>query len=310
MTGGARPHPPVLEVEDPGPLATVQDLGRSGYGHLGVPPSGAADAASLRLANRLLGNPEAAAGIEFTLGGGRLRPETPTWVALCGAVLPVTAGGRPAAMNTPIRVQGSLELGTPQAGLRTYLAVRGGIAAERVLGSAATDVLSGLGPEPLRAGAAVPLGPADDLGTMPVTVAPVAPLAAEPVLRLLPGPREDWLAENARATLHGGTYTVAPDSDRVGLRLEGPPLPRREGELPSEGLVTGAMQVPPDGRPILFLTDHPTTGGYPAVAVLADRDLRVAAQLRPGAPVRFRLQVSAHQVGRRRSAGSARLGGV
>lgn len=289
MTGIGQASAAMIEVEAPGPLATVQDLGRHGYAHLGVPPSGAADAASLRLANRLLGNPEAAAGIEFTLGAARLRLRAPAWVALSGAALPVTADGRAAAMNVPLRARRSIELGMPEAGVRTYLALRGGVAVPLVLGSAATDVLSGLGPEPLRAGTTLPLGTPGDLGAMPVDVAPTAPLPAEPLLRLLPGPRDDWLSEDGLATLRTETYTVTQDSNRVGVRFDGSPLGRHEGELPSEGIVTGAIQVPPDGRPILFLTDHPTTGGYPVVAVLASRDLPVAAQLRPGTRVRFRL---------------------
>lgn len=278
----------MIEVVSPGPLGTVQDLGRAGYAHLGVPPSGAVDGASLRLANRLLGNPEGAAGIEFTLGGAELRFHDPAWVTLTGAPLEATADGYQVSMNGPVRVRRSLQLTTPAEGVRTYLAVRGGIAAPPVLGSAATDLLSGLGPPPLSDGTTLSLGAGTGLPGMLTDTAPASPIPAEPELRLHPGPRDAWLAEGAWATLCASTYTVTPDSNRVGVRFDGPPLPRREGELPSEGIVTGGLQLPPSGQPILFLTDHPTTGGYPVVAVLATADLPVAAQLRPGTRVRFR----------------------
>lgn len=278
----------MIEVVRPGPLATIQDLGRCGYAHLGVPPSGAADAASLRLANRLVGNPESAAGIEFTLGGAYLRFHAPAWVALTGAPLEIGADGHQVSMNGPVRVRHSLVLDTPPEGVRTYLAVRGGIAVPRVLGSAATDLLSGLGPSPLSGGTTLPWDAAASLPGMLADTAPAPPVPGEPELRVRPGPRDAWLAEGTLGTLCASTYTVTQDSNRVGVRFDGPGLPRREGELPSEGIVTGALQLPPDGQPILFLTDHPTTGGYPVVAVLATPDLTVAGQLRPGARVRFR----------------------
>lgn len=278
----------MIEVVRPGPLATVQDIGRAGYAHLGVPPSGAADSASLGLANRLVGNPEGAAGIEFTLGGALLRFHDPAWVALAGAPLDAAADGYQVSMNGPVRVRHSLELATPREGVRTYLAVRGGIAAPHVLGSAAADVLSGLGTQPLSGEATLPLGAATDLPDMPADTAPVPPTPAEPEIRLHPGPRDAWLADGAWDVLCASTYTVTQKSNRVAVRLDGPRLSRREGELPSEGIVTGGLQLPPSGEPILFLTDHPTTGGYPIVAVLATADLPAAAQLRPGARVRFR----------------------
>lgn len=281
----------MIEVLAPGPYSTVQDLGRPGYAHLGVPCSGAADAASLRLANRLLGNPEGSAGVELTFGGARLAFPTGAWVAVTGAPCPLTARGPHAAagMEVPFWVPGGTELrfGTPSWGLRTYLAVRGGIAVEPVLGSRSTDSLSGLGPPPLRAGTVLPVGPVTALEPISVDLAP--PGDARPaVLRVLPGPRDDWFVPGALRALCAGPYEVSQDSNRVGVRLRGHELARaREGELPSEGMVTGAIQVPPSGQPIVFLADHPPTGGYPVIGVVLGADLPVAAQLRPGDRVRF-----------------------
>ncbi|XVQ09077.1 biotin-dependent carboxyltransferase family protein [Spirillospora sp. CA-255316] len=281
----------MIEVVRPGPLATVQDLGRPGHAHLGVPCSGAADGRALRLANRLVGNPEGSAAVEFTLGGGALRFVEAAWVAVTGASVPVGAEGRPYAMNAPCRVPAGavLELGMPARGLRSYLAVRGGLAVEPVLGSRSTDLLSGLGPAPLSPGDRLPVGPSTGLDDIRVDIAPSPEPPEVPELRVLPGPRDDWFTPGSLTTLVTRPYEVTSESNRVGVRLDGPPLTRaREGELSSEGMVTGAVQVPPNGLPILFLTDHPTTGGYPVVAVLATSDIPVAAQLRPGQRIRFR----------------------
>ncbi|MGP3959050.1 biotin-dependent carboxyltransferase family protein [Nonomuraea sp. 3N208] len=276
----------MIEVLAPGPYATVQDLGRPGYAHLGVPHSGAADAASLRLANRLVGNAEGTAGIELTFGMARLRFRAGAWVALAGAAVP--AGPvQGAGMGVPFWVPegAELRLGMPEWGLRTYLAVRGGIAVEPVLGSRSTDSLSGLGPEPLRAGTLLPVGRPE--GVISVDLAPL-PEPRPAVLRVLPGPRDDWFAHEALEEMCARPYTVSQDSNRVGVRLRGPELARaKEGELPSEGMVAGAVQVPPSGQPIVFLADHPPTGGYPVIAVVRAADLAVAAQLRPGDEVRF-----------------------
>jgi biotin-dependent carboxylase-like uncharacterized protein len=280
----------VLRVLAPGPLATVQDAGRPGWAAIGVPRSGAADRAAHDLANRLVGNRPEAATVETTAGGLRLRAERTVLVAVTGAPLPVTVAGRAAPCNAPVTVpaESELVLGAPAIGLRTYVAVRGGIDVPPVLGSRSTDRLSGLGPEPLQAGALLAVGTA--AGEEPVVdVAPVRPPSDRPVLRVLPGPRRDWLAAHAWTRLVSDGWTVSADSDRVGLRLTGPRLERaRDDELPSEGLVPGAVQVPPDGAPVLFLADHPVTGGYPVLAVVVTADLSAAAQLRPGDGVRFR----------------------
>ncbi|GGO77235.1 biotin-dependent carboxyltransferase family protein [Nonomuraea cavernae] len=279
----------MIEVLAPGPYATVQDLGRRGYAHLGVPGSGAADAGSLRLANRLVGNPEEAAGIELTYGGARLVFRSGAWVAVTGAPCPLTSRGAASGMRVPFWVPagGEVRFGAPPRGLRTYLAVRGGIAVEPVLGSRSTDSLSGLGPEPLRAGTVLPVGAVGAAEPISVDLAP-ARSPGPAVLRVLPGPRDDWFAPGALADLCARPYEVSQDSNRVGVRLRGRELARaREGELPSEGMVTGAVQVPPSGQPIVFLADHPPTGGYPVIGVVATADLSIAAQLCPGDEVRF-----------------------
>ncbi|HLM05450.1 MAG TPA: biotin-dependent carboxyltransferase family protein [Blastococcus sp.] len=280
----------MLTVLATGPAATVQDRGRPGWAGIGVTRSGAADAAASALANRLVGNEPAAAVIEVTAGGLRLRAERTVLVAVTGAPAPVTVAGRAAPFDAPVtlRAGDELGLGMPPVGLRTYVAVRGGVDVPPVLGSRSTDTLSGLGPARLSAGTSLPVGTLA-AGEPFVDVAPVRLPSSAPVLRVLPGPRRDWLEPAAWAALTGQEWTVSADSDRVGLRLAGPVLRRsRDGELPSEGLVPGAVQVPPDGAPVLFLVDHPVTGGYPVLAVVATSDLPAAAQLRPGDRVRFR----------------------
>jgi biotin-dependent carboxylase-like uncharacterized protein len=285
----------MIEVLSPGPLSTVQDLGRPGLAALGVGVSGAADRRSLRLANRLAGNPEGAAAIELTLGGLRVRFSRDARVALAGAPCAVVAGERrrPLAMDAAERVAAGEELriGAPSAGVRTYLAVAGGIAADPVLGSRSTDTLAGLCPARLARGDVLEIGSVGGeppaAGVELAGAVDVVP-GGEPSLRVTPGPRADWFAEQVRARLTATAWTVTPRSDRVGVRLEGPALERAvEGELPPEGMVEGALQVPPDGQPVLFLADHPVTGGYPVIAIVAEDDIPLAAQARPGTRLRF-----------------------
>lgn len=280
----------MIEIIQPGPLSTIQDRGRRGWAHLGVGRSGAADLASHALANRLVGNAEDAATIETTFGGLRLRSDTDLLVAVTGATSPVTVAGRAQALNAPLPLPPGAELavGVPERGLRGYLAVRGGLAVEPVLGSRATDVLSGLGPAVLRAGDRLPVGTAV-VSDPVVDLAPVPSPEAEPVLRVLPGPRRDRFDARAWPALLDTTWSVSQDTNRVGVRLDGPPLvPEVDGSLPSEPLVPGAVQVPLNARPLIFLADHPVTGGYPVLAVVRRADLGAAAQLRPGQRVRFR----------------------
>jgi biotin-dependent carboxylase-like uncharacterized protein len=280
----------VIQIVATGPLTTVQDLGRPGFASLGVSPSGAADRAALRLANRLVGNPESHAGLEITLGGLVADFTGPATLALTGATGPVELGGRQAFVNGPLRARAGdrLVVGPPVRGLRTYLAVRGGIGVPAVLGSRSTDVLAGLGPDPLARGTLLPIGaPVGEPAA--VDQAPVASVPEDIVLRVLPGPRDDWFTAASRGTFGSVTYTVSPQSNRIGLRFDGPELEREnDAELPTEGVVRGAVQVPPDGRPVLFLADHPVTGGYPVIGVVEPGDLDLAAQARPGQRVSFR----------------------
>jgi biotin-dependent carboxylase-like uncharacterized protein len=284
-----------LEVLATGPLATVQDLGRPGHARWGVSRSGAADRASSRLAQRLVGNAESAAGIEVTFGGLVVRPAVDVLVALTGAPCPVTVAGEPTGTHVTITVRAGseLQLGVPAAGLRTYLAVRGGIEVPPVLGSRATDVLGGVGPDVLAEGHRLPLGRADG-PVPPVDKAAVrTPPPGEVELRVRFGPRHDWFTDAAREELVSTSFTAGSDSSRIGVRLDGPRLGRAtDDELASEGLVRGAIQVPPSGPPTLFLADHPVTGGYPVIAVVVDEDVDRAAQVRPGQPVRFRAVTS------------------
>lgn len=280
-----------LEVITPGPLATLQDLGRPGLAALGVGQSGAADTHAFGLANRLLGNPAEAAAIEVTFGGLEVAARGGgTYVALTGAPCPMTLDGRQVAANSVIWMPdgATLRLGVPTSGLRSYLAVRGGFDVPPVLGSRSTDALAGVGPDPLAEGVTLPVG--TPTGELPdVDLAPVCPPSDdEVVLRVVPGPRADWFTDEALAALVGGSYEVTAESNRIGMRLSGEPLERAvDGELSSEGMVRGALQVPPSGQPTLFLADHPVTGGYPVIAVVVAADLPLAAQARPGQRVRF-----------------------
>lgn len=288
------PHAPdasanALEVVRAGALTTVQDLGRAGYASLGVPRSGALDLPAHRLANRLVGNPAGAATLETTLTGVALRVRRATTVAVTGAPAAVRVDGRPAAWAGAVRVPAGalLDVGRAAGGLRSYIAVRGGIAVAPVLGSRSTDVLSGLGPAPLRDGDVLPLGaPAGRPRHADTVYWPGPP--DELVLPVLLGPRDDWFTAAALRTLSAAAFSVSPNSNRIGLRTDGPVLERAvHGELPSEGMVVGAVQVPPDGRPLVFLADGPTTGGYPVIGVVPERALAAAAQAAPGLPVRF-----------------------
>ncbi|MET7292517.1 biotin-dependent carboxyltransferase family protein [Streptomyces griseoloalbus] len=278
-----------LVVVRAGALTTVQDRGRPGHAHLGVPRSGALDGPAAALANRLAGNPPDAAVLETTLNGCSVRPRSAVTVAVAGAPCRVTVDGRPVAWGAPVRVRAGsvLDVGAATSGVRAYLAVSGGIAVEPVLGSRSTDLLSGLGPAPVTDGAVLPLGTPRE-GYARVDVAPQPAPPDELVLRVTPGPRDDWFTPAAVRILTSRTYRVSSASNRIGLRTTGPPLERaRPEELPSEGMVLGAVQVPPDGTPVVFLADHPTTGGYPVIAVVRPTDLPAAAQATPGTPVRF-----------------------
>jgi biotin-dependent carboxylase-like uncharacterized protein len=292
-----------LLVEEPGPLLLVQDLGRAGSMHLGVPPSGALDPDALAQANRLVGNDRQAAGLEILLGGVRIRAEHATRIAVTGALVGLSIGGRAASWGTAesVRAGELVEIDPARKGIRSWLAVAGGIDTAPVLGSRSTDTLSRLGPEPVVAGDRLPVGPpaASDQRDLadPTHHADAASAVAVPrphpavvELPLLLGPRRDWFTEEAVASLFDQEYAVEPDSSRTALRLAaGRPLERRRREeLPSEGIVTGAVQVPASGQPLVFLADHPVTGGYPVIGVVSSEALAACAQARPGDRLRFR----------------------
>jgi biotin-dependent carboxylase-like uncharacterized protein len=274
-----------FEVLQTGPLTTIQDSGRPGQAALGIGRSGACDRTSYQLANRLVGNHPDAAALEVTFGGLQLIAEADLVYAITGAPCSNVALNAP----TLLRKGEVLQLGTPRTGLRTYVAFRGGVDVDPILGSRSTDLLSGLGPAPVAVGDVLALG--KDHGPMPgVDLAPVAdPAGGEVIVQVLPGPRRDWFTDAGRQSLIGQSYTVSSNSNRIGVRLEGDPLERaQDGELPSEGMELGALQIPPSGLPVLFLADHPVTGGYPVIAYVAASDLDLCAQVRPGQSLRFR----------------------
>ena len=275
--------------EKAGSLTLIEDLGRPGHAHLAVSRSGAADRPACIRANRLVGNADGAAVLEMTLLGATLRFEADHFVALTGADMDARLDDAPLALEaaTAVRAGQVLACGAARRGVRAYLAVAGGIEAPLLLGSRSRDVLAGLGPAPLRPGDRLAIGAAR--GT-PRAVAGVPAMPDVPTMRLLPGPRDDWFAPDALRILAGVAYTVSPDSNRIAIRLQGPVLPRAiDAELPSEGLVPGAIQVPSDGQPVVMLADHPTTGGYPVIGVVLPDDLWLLAQARPGSAVRFAL---------------------
>jgi biotin-dependent carboxylase-like uncharacterized protein len=292
-----------LEIIRPGPLSLIEDLGRPGLASSGVPRSGAADRGSFLLANQLLGNPDNAAAIECTLGGLTLRAIGELDLVVTGAPAPAKVNRSPVDHGVPMTLAAGqeLRLGAPRTGLRSYLAVRGGIDVPAELGSRSTDTLSGLGPAPLAGGDQLPIGTLFAAGS-PTRISgdsasgPFDPGQRTLTLRVTFGPRHDWFARPADLLV--GDWLVSQHSNRVGIRLDRPepgpgqPVLQRndDTELPSEGVTLGAIQLPPSGQPVLFLADHPVTGGYPVLAVLHTADVDRAAQARPGQRLRFGLE--------------------
>jgi len=288
-----------VEVLATGALTLLQDAGRPGFAHLGVTGSGAADQGAYRAANRLVGNAAGEAVLESVLGGIALRARGALLVAVTGAtgsVVVERSGGR-AAVEHPLGCSFTLgdgdvvRVGAPSDGLRTMLAVRGGFAVPPTLGSRSGDVLSGLGPAPLRAGDVLPVGAA--AGEWPEATLLPSAIGWLPgrMLAVTPGPRADLAGAAGWPRLLATEWTVSPASNRVGVRLVGPPTAldplAAAHESPSEGMIVGAVQLPPSGEPVVFLRDHPVTGGYPVIAVLTPDAVDLAAQLRPGDVVRF-----------------------
>lgn len=295
-SGGAG-HPRSLAVLATGPLSIFVDDGRPGLARLGVAASGAADRGSYRLGQRLLDLDEDGAAIEVTFGGLRLHARGLFTMVVTGADAGPTVDGARVGMNAPFFLLPGqvLALGAPASGLRSYVAVRGGFLSEPILGSRSTDVLSGIGPPALTVGDELRAGSPGTLRFAGVDQAPMGPHPAGPIeVEVVPGPRDDWFTSlDGPHGLTGREWTVSPRSNRVGIRLEGAPITRHlhfGGELPTEGMVRGAVQVPAGGQPVVFLADHPVTGGYPVIGVVAPGHLDLLAQAVPGAGVRFHVR--------------------
>jgi antagonist of KipI len=283
-----------IRVRAPGLLATVQDLGRQGFGPIGVSPSGAADPVSLRVGNRLVANDEGTAGLEMMLLGGTFIFPEGAIVALTGSDFGATLDDTRLEVGTSFEVRPgqTLCLGPTTSGARCYLCVHGGIAVAPFLGSGSTHILSGLGGfegRALRKGDVVQIGPA----TKPLRKRSVARQAAEhlsqrKVLRVTHGPQADWFSESSLRSFYASTYRVGEQSNRMGLRLEGAALSQIGGrQMITEGVSLGAIQVPAGGSPIILFVEQQTTGGYPKIANVISADLHRVGQLRPRDEIRF-----------------------
>lgn len=266
-----------IRVIEPGFQTTVQDLGRFGYAHLGVSASGAADALALRAGNLLVGNPENCPALEMTLTGGVFEFEAATVVAFTGSDFD---SGLPLWEGIAIQAGTVIRCGVSRSGARCYLAVRGGIEVPKVLGSASTHVLTGLGGRPLRQSDVLRVGAASI--RRPRTSSGPPPLISGS-LRVTDGPQ----AHRFSSELYASAYEVSEACNRMGLRLRGPAIHSPTGHLLTEGVALGAVQVPPDGQPIILFVEHQTTGGYPKPANIISADLWRIGQLRPRDHVQF-----------------------
>jgi antagonist of KipI len=284
----------IIHVKTPGLLTTVQDLGREGFGPIGVSPSGAADPISLRLGNRLVANAESAAGLEMTLLGGTFLFLEGTILALTGSDFGATLNGASIDLwkSVHVRPGGTLRLGATRSGARSYLCIQGGIVVTPFLGSGSTQILTGLGGfegRSLRKGDVLHIGSATR-SFRKKTISPqvLKYLSPHKVLRVTPGPQMDWFSESSRRAFYAGTYRVSEQSNRMGLRLKGTRVSQSAGgEMITEGISLGAVQVPPGGLPIILFVDQPTTGGYPKIANVISADLHRVGQLRPGDEIQF-----------------------
>jgi antagonist of KipI len=284
----------LIEVQEPGLLTTVQDLGREGFGPAGVSASGAADAISLRIGNRLVGNAEGAAGLEMTLLGGIFMFADGAVLALAGSDFGATLEGKPVELWRAVEAKPGqvLRMGPTRTGARCYLCVRGGIEVKLFLGSASTHILSGLGGHEgraLRKGDVLRVGVARGLARNGrLKKQAVKELQPRKVLRVTDGPQSDWFTEEAQKIFYESTHRVAEESNRMGIRLEGAVLPTASGgEMISEGVALGAVQVPEGGRPIILFVEQQTTGGYPKIANVISADFHSLGQLRPRDEIRF-----------------------
>jgi len=281
-------------VHAPGIFTTVQDLGREGFGPMGVSASGAADAVSLRIGNRLVGNPDGAAALEMTLLGGAFTFERAAVIAVTGADFGPSLDGVALPMWTSIEIRegGTVKFGASRSGARAYLCVRGGIAVEPFLGSASTHVLSGLGGfegRALRKGDRVEVGAANSLfRKRSLSAKALESLGPRKVIRVTDGPHSDWFVESSWKTFCGNAFRVSEQSNRMGIRLEGPPISLDTSrEMITEGVSLGAIQVTPSGQPIILFVEQQTTGGYPKIANVISADLHSLGQLRPRDEIRF-----------------------
>ena len=284
----------VIQVQEPGLFTTVQDLGREGFGPMGVSASGAADAVSLRLGNRLVGNAEGEAGLEMTLLGGTFVFPEGGIVSLTGSDFGATVEGAQAALWASMEVKPgqTLRLGPTRSGARCYMCVRGGIEVELFLGSASTHILSGLGGHEgrsLRKGDMLKIGPANGAAAeRRLSANALKHILPRKVLRVTPGPQNDWFPEAARRAFYASRYRVAEESNRMGIRLEGGAVPEvAGGKMISEGVSLGAIQVPEGGQPIILFVEQQTTGGYPKIANVISADFHSLGQLRPRDEIRF-----------------------
>lgn len=282
-----------LRVINPGALTLVQDRGRSGATAFGVGRSGAMDRAAMALANRLVGNPRDAAGLEILLGGVEFEALSDLWIAVTGSWGLLKVDDLPAEPNSAIRLNAGSRLKLPvtEHGLRFYLAIRGGVDLPPILGSRSRDTLAMIGPDPLRAGDELPIGissidPIPVVDLVPVNI----PDAGTRQIEVRPGPRRGWFGPESWSKFFEAEWVVSQRSDRRGIRIDGPILGRvKDEELLSEGMLPGAIQVSPDGVPTILGVDHPVTGGYPVIAVVTDPSLDALAQVRPGQVIKFRL---------------------
>ncbi len=287
--------PGALVVLKPGLLTSVQDLGRYGYQATGVPVAGPMDAFSHRLANQLAGNDPDAATLEITLIGPELIVEADTTMAISGAQFDVTCDERPIAIGESFAVSTGqrLKFGRIVQGARAYLAVAGGIQTAPLLGSRSTHLVSRMGGHEgraLTAGDRVPI--ASGLAPRPVRRANglTLPSKGRALLRVMAGPQAEWFEVDALKTIAGVSFRISPQSNRMGYRLQGPPLVRaHDRELISEPLGIGAIQVPSAGEPILLMADRQTAGGYPKIGYVISADLPLAGQLAPGDFIEFHL---------------------
>jgi biotin-dependent carboxylase-like uncharacterized protein len=287
-----------VTILEPGPQTTVQDLGRAGQLRYGIPPSGPVDRPAFVVANRLVGNPDGAAGLECTLAGPRLCVDGPCAIAVTGADMPVRVNDAPAPAWTTLRLGAgdTVRVGATRAGVRGYVAFSGGLDVPVVLGSRATYLrgrLGGVEGRALRRGDVVPLGAApvpSGRRLDPAALGAPGPGdgAPEPVLRVVLGPQDDRFTEAGIAALLGGVYEVLPQSDRMGARLSGPRVAHARGhDIISDGIALGSVQVPGDGQPIVLLVDRQSTGGYTKVATVCSFDVPRLGQVKPGGRVRF-----------------------